>query len=260
MTLKSGDLNNNENSGEKKISTTDADTLKDLVFSLQKELKEIKQTQAVTQSGIDPVMMAKIIAEFSVHSKKTEDLDYSEGISSADIPVDDYDEEGITFCAPFSGYAISDDRRKGHVIRLPYNKKFIFFNYEGERIFQQGKHAQKLVFSVYRSQSKEEIKWLREHTFFNTMFYESTKGMANFDVQRAQKLARIMTMLTNFELPSIISRCKEYNVPINQDIAVMRSMLAMEMSKRELESEQSHTQRRLAEIEKEKKLLMSERQ
>lgn len=260
MTLKSGDLKNDENtSGEEKISTNDANTLKELVLSLQKELKEVKQTQMLTQSGIDPTTMAKLMAEFSVHSEKTKDLDYSEGINAADIPEDDYDEEGVTFCAPFSGYAITDDRRKGHVIRLPYNKKFIFFTYEGERVFQQGKYAQKLVFSTYRSQSKAEIKWIRESTFFNTMYYESTKGMQNFDVQRAQKLARIMTMLTNFELPSIISRCKEYNVPVGTDISVMRSMLAMEMAKRELESEQNSTQRRLAELEKEKDLLLASR-
>lgn len=257
MTLKSGDLNNNENAGEKKISTTDADVLKDLVYSLQKELKEIKQNQAVTQSGIDPTMMAKFAAELNQQNKKAENLDYSAGIRAEDIPIDDYDEDGVVFCSPFTGYAIADDRRKGHLITLPYNKKFIFFEFQGQRKYQQGRYQQMMVFSTYHSKSKLEIAWLREHTFFGTMFYESTKGLENFDVQRAQKLARIMTALSHLELPSIISRCKEYNVAINQDISVMRSMLAMEMSKRELESEQNSTQRRLEEIEKEKKLLQS---
>lgn len=258
MTLKSGDLKNNENnSEEKKISSNDIESLTGIVLALQKELKETKQNLALNQTGFDPTMMAKFAAELNQQNKKAEDLDYSEGIKSEDIPLDDYIENGITFCAPFSGYAIADDRRQGHLIRLPYNKKFIFFDYQGQRKFQQGKYIQLMVFSTYTSKSKKEIQWLREHTFFGTMFYESTKDIESFDVQRAQKLARIMNMLTQFELPQIISRCKEYGVPIGQDISVMRSMLAMEMSKRELDSEKTAKQRNIEEAEKEKKLLPS---
>lgn len=249
MTLKTGDLEENG-----AAPSSDVKALTEMVLKLQNDLAAIKlgNTQVSPGSNVD---LVKALAEFSAAQEKAKSIDFKGGIRVEDIPKDDYVEQGVRFCSPFTGYAIADDRRNGHYVLIPYNKEVIFFEYQGTREMQIGKHIQLMNFSTYNSQSKKEIEWLRGHTFFNTMFYESTKGVTSFDVQKAQKLSRIMTMLSNFEMPQVIARCKEYQIPINEDLSVMRSMLAMKMAERELESEQTTTQRRLVEIDKERALL-----
>lgn len=250
MTLKTGKV-------EEEIPSNQTDALLDVVKQLQGDIKRLKSEQSQNQSGISPSELAKILATYNAESRRVENKDYRQGIREEDIPKDDYDEAGITFCAPFTGYVVTDDYRMGHRVILPYNKESIFFKYQGSRRFQTGKHQELMAFSTYTSRSKKEQDWLRRHTFFNTMFYESTRGAANFDVIKAQKIARIMTAISKFDLNQIVQRCKEYDIAISQDMDVMRTNLAFKMAERELDSERNATQVRLAEIEKEKALLMA---
>lgn len=254
MTLQTGDLDQ-----ENKAPKNDVEVLTEMVRKLQLELKEIKlgNTQVGPGSNVD---LVKALAEFSAAQKNAENLDFQAGIREEDIPKDDYDEEGVLFCAPFTGYAISDDRRLGHRVVLPYNKPFILFEFEGVKPMQEGKHIKLMNMCKYRSQSKKEIEWLRNYTFFNTFIYESTRGIVNFDVLKAQKLAKIMAHIVNFEMPQLIKTCDDYKVPITaSDISVMRTSLAMKMAESELARDQDSTRRRLEEIEKEKILLQQAR-
>jgi hypothetical protein len=247
-----------EKGSEKQKENTDLNTqaLLEIVRDLQKEIKTLKEERSTNTAGIDPSLMAEIFAKANVAAEKQRTLDFSKGIKEEEIPADDYLKEGVVFCAPFTMYAIADDRRKGHVVRLPYNKESIFFKYQGTRKNVSGKQTSLASFSTYTSYSKKEAEWLRNHTMFNVMFYESSNQAISVDVVRAQKLARIMTSLAAFEMPSILSRCKENDVPIGTDIGVMKAALAQKMLEREMASERTSIQNRLAEIEKEKALLM----
>ena len=253
MSLEKGTEGESQNNNNANIN----DTLLEIVKKLQNEVALLKQERSQTTSGIQPDELVTLFAKYSQESKKAADKDYRSGIQVEDIPKEDYDEKGVVFCAPFTGYVICDDRRQGHMILLPYNKEFLFFKYQGTRFFTQGKYQEKASFATYTSHSFKEQQWLREHTFFNTMFYESAKDALSFNIVRAQKLARIITMLSKFELHSIIQRCKEYEVPISQDMNTMKTHLAVKMADRELESERTSKHQRLMEIEKEKKELMA---
>lgn len=248
--METGDLKDGEN-------PSNMAALTDMVYKLQQELKQMKlaNTQADPSS---PEALAKVLAAYQSAKDKTDNIDFQAGIRVEDIPKDDYLElkDAVTFCAPFTGYAIADDRRKGHLVLLPYNKPYIFFEYQGGKPVQDGKHVKLMNLCTYTSQSKAEVEWLRNYTFMNTLIYESTKGVQNFDVLKAQKLSKIMTMLVNFEMPQIIQRCKEYNIPVGTDLSVMRTNLAMKMAEAELNRDSDATQRRLSDLEKEKTLLM----
>jgi hypothetical protein len=258
MTLKSGDLEN-----DNKAPQNDVAALTEMVLKLQKQfneaqrqLLEVKAANTHASPG-SQVNIVEALANYQATFEKARDIDYQAGIDAKDIPTDDYDEEGVTFCAPFTGYVISDDKRQGHRVMLPYNKPYIVFEFQGSRPIQEGKHVKLMNLCTYRSQSKKEIEWIRNYTFFNTIVYESTRGVMNFDVLKAQKLAKIMTNITNWEMPQVIARCKEYGVPIDQDLAVMRTNVAMKMADAELARDKDSTHNRLAELEKEKALLQS---
>lgn len=251
--MKTGDLNTGAGAPK-----SDVAALTEMVYSLQKQLKEIKIANTTVAPGSN-VDMAKVLAEFAAHQKNAENLDFQAGIREEDIPTDDYDEQGVLFCAPFTGYAISDDRRHGHRIVLPYNKPFIIFEHDGIRKVPNGKHTILMNMCKYLCKSKKEAEWLRKYTFFNTHIYESTKGVANFDVLKAQKLSTIMTHVSNWQMPQLIQGCKEHNIPISEDVQVMRTTLAMKMADVALDADNQSTARRLTELEAEKNLLLQAR-
>lgn len=240
---------------EKDLTGTPTEQLIKLVKTLQTELKEVKEKATQNQS-MDAVSMAKMFATFQAEKSNIEKIDYEAGIRSEDIPVEDYDEKGVTFSAPFTGYCIVDDMRKGHRVVLPFGKKFIVFGHAGTNKQQQGKHTQLVSMCNYTSHSKKETQWLRDHTYYNAVFYETIKGAMSMDVMKAQRIARILTSLASFELDSIIRRCREYQLPITDNLATMRAALAMRMADVEANSEKVATETRLAEIEKEKALLL----
>lgn len=196
--------------------------------------------------------IAKLIqSAVSSNRDKEKEIDYEAGIQEEQIPVDDFDKEGVRFCSPNIGYVIVDDVRKGHRVKLPFGKKMIFFDYANTRKIQQGKYQTAQAFSVYTSHSKRITQWLREHSKYNIFFYESHQQAINADASRIQTLSKIMTVLQNYEVPDILKRCDEYGVPKGEDWRAMRLQLAYAMAQREEEVAAKTTAVRLDDLRKE---------
>lgn len=227
----------------------------DVVAQLQEELKRLKaeKTNSSPIQGFSIEDVAKIVAT-TIREEKSP-VNFNKGIEEKDIPKDDFDKDGVIFCAPSAGYCLVDDMRQGHRIVLPYNKEAIFFSHQGTRRFQQGKHMMTASFCTYKSHSKKEQDWIRKHTLFGIVFYENSNQAMKIDMVRATKLARLMNTLRDFELPSIIQRAKEYDVPVSQDIHALRVNLALAMVDKELDSEKTASQRKMETRVKEKSLL-----
>lgn len=239
-------------------NTSPNDDVLKLVAQLQKELKELKEaktaqpTTTVAPGGLSPEQFKSIMEAVKAPTKE---LDYEEGVYEEQIPVDDFDAEGVRFCAPFVGYCIVDDVRKGQRVKLPFGKKSVFFDYAATRKVQQGKYEATAPFSVYRSHSKKEIEWLRNHTYYNVMFYESSNAAVQADLLKIQKLGKFMSILKNLEFHDIIKRCNEYGVPISEDAPTMRMQLAQKIVEREMELEGVTAQQKLEAISKEAMIL-----
>lgn len=210
---------------------------------LQEQLKEIQEGRAALSSA--DVLAQALQSLASKQEKK--DLDYEAGIPEEDIPVDDFLEEGVRFCAPFVGYVISDDKRKGQRVVLPYGKKVIEFDYAATRITQTGKHQNTHPISAYTSRSKKEVEWLRKHSLYRITFYETTTAAANADAVKATKLANIMTYLKDYEFPDLMSRAKENDVPMTEDINILRTNLAFKILENELKAEEAQLKKTLEE-------------
>lgn len=232
--------------------------LRKMIATLTEKMEKIEADNAnrsinvPINAGMSGDDIAKIV---KAAISKEKEIDYNSGIDEVDIPVEDFDEIGVRFCAPFTGYVISDDKRKGHRVVLPYGKKQVFFEYQAARRVMQGRFEAIAPYSAYTSHSKKEIEWLKAHRLYNIFFYESATMAANSDVMRMQKLARIMTVLQNYDFLELIRVCGQYGVAKGEDAAVMRSHLAFEMVEREIESEKNAAQKSLDETFKAEKLL-----
>lgn len=214
------------------------DQLQDLVLKLSKQVEQLSAQKATqTSGGLTAADVATIMSAVRTQG----DIDYTSGITTEQVPEDDYDEQGVRFCAPFSGYAIIDDIRKGHVVKLPYGKKSILFKYQSTRRYQQGKYEAISPFSTYTSHSKKEIEWLRASSKYGIYFYENSNSVASSDLRKIQKLSRVMTILSGFDTVDLIKRAKEYGVSYTEDPRDMRLELAHKMVESELESERERT-------------------
>lgn len=246
MALTEGTENTEQNK-----NLTDAE-LRNMVTNLSKQVEDLKAQKV----NAGPVFNADDIAKLIKASKESDkEIDYAGGIQEEQIPVEDWDEKGVRFCAPFVGYCIVDDVRKGQRVRLPYNKEKIFFDYGATRRMSQGKYEGVAVYSAYTSHSKKEIAWLRNHRYYNIYFYESTTQAMNTDAMKAQRIGRIMSVLSNYEMDALLKRCKEYDVPMGEDAAIMRSHLAMKMMEREIAEEIESTKKQLSDAYKAQLLL-----
>ncbi len=209
---------------------------------VQSELTAMKaQPQAVQNSGsgLNDLDIAKIAAIIAQTQKAlvTKDPDYENGVQEEDVPLEDWDEKGVRFCCPLVGYLIQDDIRKGHRVKLPYNKKEVFFNYAATRITGVGKHNQTAAISVFRSNSHKLTKWLREHTLYGSMFYETSTEAINSDASKALRMASIMRHLQSLEVHDLFRRCKDYGLDASEDAGVMRGKIAYAMIEKEIETE-----------------------
>lgn len=241
-----------ENNEKKEQANLNTQQMMNIITDLQATVKKLQEDKqpivAQTKEGLSLDDVTKII-QASVNTRDR-DLNFEAGIKEEDIPIDDYLEIGVRFCAPSGGYVIVDDRRKGHRVLLPYNKPNIFFEYEATKRIQQGKYEIIAPYSVYVSKSKKEVEWLRNHSYYNVLFYESASDAVAADVVKMQKMARVMTLLQNYSFPELVKRCKEYNISAGEDPASMRSQLAHAMVEVEIKSESSKTERLLHETNK----------
>lgn len=244
--------NAGENNEKKEQVVLSNEQMMNVIKDLQETVAKLQKTNqpiaTQTKEGMSLDDITKVI-QASVNTRDR-DLNYEGGIKEEDIPVDDFIDEGIRFCAPSGGYVIVDDRRKGHRVLIPYNKPHIFFEYEATRRVQQGKYETIAPYSVYISKSKKEAEWLRNHSHYNVLFYESATDAVSADVIRMQKLARMMTLLQHYSLPDLIKRCREYSIAPSEEPSKMRSQLAHAMVDIEIQSALSTTEKLLHETNK----------
>jgi hypothetical protein len=250
MALEKG-KENKENAGENKPETD----LAAIVLQLKQELAEVRKKQEnPTQQGLSTSDIVKIGEAFT---KKQNEASFEEAVDESEIDTEDYEKEGVTFSAPYVGYMINDDVRKGRIVRLPNKKRSVFFDYHAERRFNVpgSKHEQKISFSTYTSHSKKEIIWLREHTLYNTMFFEAMATIQTSDVMRLTRLAKNMTLLKNTDNYKLVQYCREYNIAMGGNIDVIRTELAVKMTDNEMAAENRKGHENAADLYKRKELL-----
>lgn len=243
MALKRSD-EETENQKEQKTpkvedSVTNLELLK-VIKDLQDKTAQLEaqlQKPAVQQStnGGDIKALAEAIASLN---KKVDDIDYKKGIDESQIPADDIlpREKWVTFCVPKAGYPLTCDQRNGYIVKLPYGKELIWFEFIHMNKALLGKHTVTTPIATYVCRSKKECDWIRNHSLFGTLIFESTKAAMNTDAEKAMRLATVVGMLKSKELPEIVADSRQFNLPFIENVDQMRTNLAMAMVDREYES------------------------
>jgi hypothetical protein len=131
---------------------------------------------------------------------------------------------------------IVDDVRKGHSVRTPFNNT-IFFLYQASKVTRAHKGEELNTYCQYESHSKKEAQWLRDHRYYGILFFESAKEALSVDQVKAQRLLKFINALMTMNQHGVVQRCREYSVPISDDLRTMRIKLAYKMVEREMVDE-----------------------
>lgn len=262
MTMKSGESSSDPNKENMAISESETQKLlkahADKMALLEAELKALKSAPAATPGtgqGITADDIQRLIESNTNKAKK--DLNYEEGIYEHEIPVEDYLEEKdwVQFCVPKAGYTLSDDRRMGQIVKLPYGKRVIFFDYLLTNRSVQGKHTLTTPVATYVCKSKAERDWIRKHTFYDILIFESTSHAVSTDAEKALRFSRIFDVLKAQSAAQIFSEARKRDLPINENVDELRKSLAMKMVEVEFALEKQAHGDRATEAFKERSLL-----
>lgn len=245
---------------EQKPTDNSSEILLIAMQKLQDKITELENKQSAGQqpaSGFTATDLEKIVGAIVKVNKKDENVDFQAGIYEEQIPADDFDKEGTRFCCPTVGHILVDDNRMGQRVVLPYKKPYIEFKYASTRkIYGQGKYASISPYSVYRSHSKKETEWIRNHSLYNVLFYESSNMAASSDALRMSRMATVMGMLKNYELPELVNMCKSYDTQPNfENVQAMRMNLAVKIVEKEEQQEADTTKNSLAKTLVEKEII-----
>lgn len=244
-----------EKGNEGNESSAELERLKKENEALKKAAAEKQQSANQNQipAGITAEQLTEILKVFT--QKKDEEADLQAGVVAEKVPLEDIDQDGVVFYAPLSGYVISGDSRNGMAIKLPWGKKSIFFEHMHTKIIKTGKYDEVAPLSKYHSHSKREIEWLRNHSKFGVLFYESSPTMKIHEASKAARLADILAGIKELDLNEIVKRCNAEGVGINENIEDMKTGLAFKIFERELAHEKNNAKNRLEDSQKQALLL-----
>ena len=247
-----------ENQNEKKENVLSEDVLK-ILKSYEDKVKNLENKIATMSSGGSSTSESDILRLAEAITNKTKkELDYEEGIDVSQIPHDDYleAEKWVRFCVPKAGYVIVDDVRSGRIVKLPYGKKSIFFQYLLTNRKQNGKNVSTIPVATYTCKSKAEADWIRGHSLFGTLIFEDLGSIGNTDAEKALRLGAIIESVGMLDHATIISQAtKDYGLPFDADPERLKRSLAYAILQKEYKDQEQVSERIAQETYKSKVLL-----
>ena len=233
MGLETGELNKEE-------GKVPQEGLSELMALFREQKSKIEDLEEKLKGKLTPGMDAGSLTDVITqvlkavkHADKSEINHMKGGIQKEQIPLDDWDEKGTVFCAPYFGYVMSDYYYRGHPISPPYGMGAIFFEHKSARTKKYGKETQIFHTSMYVSHSKAVTSWLKSSPQYNVYFYENQKVMDSHDVRNAVRTAQLMNIIRDWDAPRVLKMCTQYDVPKHDDLEIMKNQLLMAMIDKE---------------------------
>lgn len=196
---------------------------------LQQENKNLKESS----SSSDVAKMAQLIkdlVESQASSKPGAGRTLVGFRTSIDgvVDPDDVLETPAVFFASGLSTAIVDDTRNGVNVRTPYNRMFRFVNlYTHARPSVGGKNPDRISMCVFKTHSKKEAQWLREHTFFGIKFFEEAKETVKLDTKLMDFVSYRVQELSKKAPAEIHNLCLNHGIKVDTtDTKELRRRLA----------------------------------
>jgi hypothetical protein len=194
------------------------------VLPLSTVEKIIKETEERLRNQFDNAMRKMKLSKSK--SELDEEEQYVEDLAEdwMDIPV--------VFFSYSINFSIHSDVRKGKEIKPPHGA--VRFKPVLRTKRQGRKGIEVISVSSIKVHSKAVAEYLRNHSLFGISFFENMESAMNIDSAWAQKLIEANSAISRLTDAQVISRVRQENLPVSQDIAAMRKALTEIQAKRSM--------------------------
>lgn len=218
----------------------------DLLKKQQKEIEELKELvgkiASQNSTGPAPDKTADIIAAVVGELKKKSDAEkYGERggkyVDEEDQDPDDILEKGVPFFSHSGGYVIVDDKKNGRPVATPFREPIIFNHYQ-TKVTGSGKDLKTEVTSRYISNSKKEVEWLRNSSYYGWKIFDDFKAAQSSHAKLASHINRFLTAARTMQREQLFSACKAMDIKMSTDIESMRLQYAQILAEKALKDEE----------------------
>ena len=208
-----------------------------------RQLKKEQESQRTTYHELEKTLTSNRDISFG---------NVKESYDKNNIPKDDILKEDVVFSAFGIGIGFGSYMRHGQEVNAPYG--MIMFKYQGTDVNQSGdpKH-----YSVYRTRSKKELEFIRNHPGYGTLFSENLNYTLSTDEQKHIKMAQIYSNLMNLQPDQIFSMAKYYGLENHGEVSKLREQLAS-IKMKEAEAEMNQKKNKFLEEQEKIALLKKE--
>lgn len=174
--------------------------------------------------------------------------------SSKVLDPADWDEIGVSFFYYGLMTVLASDRRKNQEVLPP--RGMIVFEHLAGISRESGKDTNILYVAGYTSHSKEEIKWIREHTWYvNGLIGERLNtNTTKKQVMRAQRAAQYLGSINSYSPSRVMQECKNNKIDmsgIETDLQACKAALVEYFVDKEIAAEIQRSERIVSEQSKE---------
>jgi hypothetical protein len=163
---------------------------------------------------------SKMLQKFKLGAAKDE---LEEGAAYISELQDDWLDNPAVFFAYSFDFSIHGDKKRGVETKPPHG--MIKFK-PIVRSKRPGRKSETVIsVSSVKVHSKAVADYLRNHSQFQIMFFESMEKVLNIDTDWAQRLIEANTAINNMSDQQVIARCRQYGITIGSDIKHMRKSL-----------------------------------
>jgi len=217
----------------------------DLIKNLQEQVDELKkQKESAAPSNNQAELLEKLIDKIAGNKSDSSNFIFEHNYTT-ESQIDPNDmlpkDEWVTFVTHKVGYVIVDDIRQGFPVRVPFG--MIQFEYESTKQVKNGKEVELYNISRYTCKSKKELKFLREHSLYNAIFFDNIKGALTSNGQRAIKLAVAMRGLSSMGQHDLVNTARNYGIPIGENLNALRGEIANIIVENQINAEKMQTHR-----------------
>jgi hypothetical protein len=140
--------------------------------------------------------------------------------------ADDWVDEGVSFFTYTYKTSLWGDKRNGTYIPNPNNGVILFKPLLRTKRNVSGKRGSDVVsVSMYVSNSKREIEYLRNHSKYGIAFHETLEKAANVDYSMAMKLSECNNLVESLSDQQVIVRSQQEGLTLLSDVKIMRQRL-----------------------------------
>ena len=215
---------NSEENTSKNMSTEEKNEPTFSLSAVQKMMREFED-KITTQFN---AQVAKLKSGSKTEEEK--DLDYVQQIE------DDWLDEPVLFFAFCFNYLIFGDRKRGKETQPPYGP--LIFKPVIRQTIQKGKNKETVSVSTIRVQTQAEVDYLRGHSQFGILFYESLEGAMSADPTWAITMSDAQRGIANLSDMQIVARAKQEGIVMKQSVELMRKELIEKTARKSISDQE----------------------